>query len=210
MCQRLLISLCSLALAMGVAACDAGTTTDTGGGACSSESGCSSGYGCSDASLSTQSTCTAGGATWSALLTETTCVGAGETWGALLTEEDCVEAGYQWGEEDNGSACVPNNQKSCPCGGGLPDGIQTCTQDGAAYTPCDCGTSNTTPDAGVTEPDATDASLVGQACEPNGEEACDGDRAVVACSGGFWIVFDDCGVDGRCEDAVCLQECTPD
>jgi hypothetical protein len=204
--QRLFVTLSCFAFALVVPACDAGTA-DTGTGSsavCSSDHGCSSGYGCSDASFSTQATCAAGDATWGALSTEEACTAAGQSWRALLTESDCIEAGFTWdteGGSPGGQACAPNLQQTCPCGGGEPDGVQACLADGSGWTPCDCG--------GGDPVDPPPSTLVGEPCETNGEEACDGERAVIICSGGAWLETEVC--DGsRCEDAACLQSCTPD
>ena len=192
--------------------CDAGSAEGTqassagSAGACSSDMGCSSGHGCVGGSGSSENVCRNNGGTWLTLTSQGDCEDAGESWRALTNENDCVEAGFEWNSgqgsssaSQGGSACAPNLQQTCPCGGGV-EGVQACLADGSGWTPCDCGGE------APAEPD-TPTTLVGEACESNGEQACDGERAVVTCSGGSWLETEDCG-EGRCEAGVCLGSCS--
>jgi len=128
--------------------------------------------------------------------------------------------------------CSPNFQQECPCGGGVM-GIQSCTAEGTGWTACDCGddTPACVPDcqARVCGDDGCNGfcgscdpaeicsagackgtSLVGQPCDQNGDQLCDGVTDVVVCSGGSWIVSQACGTDEPCADAVCVYTCQPD
>jgi len=42
-------------------------------------------------------------------------------------------------ESEDAHGCVPGEVRECPCGGGLPDGTQTCNEDGGGWGECDCG-----------------------------------------------------------------------
>lgn len=117
------------------------------------------------------------------------------------------------------SACDPGRTVACPCGGGLPDGTQTCRTDGCAYGTCSCGPAPV--DAGTIRdstivlsdvPPSTGCGRVGEDCCPAdppclGTTACrsfdtdrDGSpefRCVAPSACGF--PGDYCCADGACD-----------
>ncbi len=53
------------------------------------------------------------------------------------------------GEESDGSdpICDPGSTQTCHCGAGTPDGVQTCSVDGASWEACNCDTADTDTDS---------------------------------------------------------------
>lgn len=95
------------------------------------------------------------------------------------------------------SACVPGEQKECPCLGG-GQGVQVCAADGAGYEPCQCEegsggeTSGTTGEATSAEPTTTTTTSsttttttdAGTTSTSEGGSSSDTTGAPVACPGG--------------------------
>jgi hypothetical protein len=72
------------------------------------------------------------------------------------------------GCESGGDAlgCEPGEVRECPCGGGEPDGVQACAEDGDSFGPCGCGggdaDGDTDADADGDADDEPDTQCVGQ------------------------------------------------
>ena len=59
------------------------------------------------------------------------------------------------GDDSQSAGCVEGEVQLCPCGGGLPDGTQTCQADGT-WTECDCGSGDMDTDTDTDSDSDTD------------------------------------------------------
>lgn len=120
-------------------------------------------------------------------------------------------AGCADDEEEPRQICELGEVRSCPCGGGQPDGTQRCIRSGTQWSQCDCDTSSSNNNTDVNEctPDCSGNDCGSDGCGGScgscvdGEEECSYGSCCKKVSQECLESSDCCGV-GRCGDnGVC-------
>jgi len=123
-----------------------------------------------------------------------------------------------WGCDEDGDTviCKPNETRICQCStGGV--GIEGCSSDGTAWSPCYCtGDGDIDTDAvdQIDTTDDVDTDPVDTNCSVSGEVRCNGQQVEVCTQDLIWTFQKDCtSLDMICQQGECISEnpgeCTP-